>query len=677
MIARAEQKDTKGKGDQPTEPEPVPQSSTDCSELRQDLNFHIEPLPSPPTPAARTPSAPGAYFADATNAESTLARKVPFALVGADSAQTDWPVAGANALEDSSSNRYPTEGDALPEKMNLTVANLISDLELLPKAKEYDPETASNSNHSNLLDGTREDKTYERVRAFGLIAILLVIIVGATLALTIRDEPEEGTSIQSTNAKLTDNSTNPLPLNATIISLLPNHTKWQVLHDPFSPQALAFQWLLEDPSVGNYTQDRLQQRFALSTIYYATNGDTSWRNTSRWLSFEHHECTWFHQPTFSMKHLISRMFDGFLDEFEHPSQFCSDDGLYQNLWLDQNRLQGTLPLELYLLTNLKTLSMGLNNDLRGTVSSLIGQLTDLEFIAMYRLETPGTIPTQIGLLTNLRGLGLNDNKLYGSIPTELHLLTDLQTLILSRNRDLVGTIPSNIHKFSKLRWLSIDECNLRGTIPTQMGRLKHMEWMVFGGNHFTGHMPSEIGQMESLKILSVWGNDLSGRLPSQLGQLKEAFLFSLKANSFTGTIAAEFGNLVNLTIANFQDNRGLSGTIPPQLSLLTKMEELSFRNNQMTGSIPSQLGLLVNMQRFSVTNNSLSGTVPHQLEGMIRDLYSASFVGNSNLSGTIPEALCFINATCMESAHNPCEGVVGLNFDCTEQLCGCNCSCKS
>ena len=69
-------------------------------------------------------------------------------------------------------------------------------------------------------------------------------------------------------------------------------TEASLLDDASTPQGMAFRWILDtDPAqIDPCKYPTLEQRYALATFYYSTNGD-DWTNTNAWLSGAN-ECTW-------------------------------------------------------------------------------------------------------------------------------------------------------------------------------------------------------------------------------------------------------------------------------------------------------------------------------------------------------------------------------------------------
>jgi hypothetical protein len=110
---------------------------------------------------------------------------------------------------------------------------------------------------------------------------------------------------------------------------------------------------------------------------------------------------------------------------------------------------------------------GCNGPGGGPLSTMIGVLTALTFLAVPKCVGPSslvteiglltalrdayfsdagfnsTLPTEIGRLTALRLLAIHNNQLFGTVPTEFALLTSLANLTMERNRfDGVMTFPN-------------------------------------------------------------------------------------------------------------------------------------------------------------------------------------------------------------------------------------------
>ncbi|CAB9512851.1 Leucine Rich Repeat (Partial), partial [Seminavis robusta] len=539
----------------------------------------------------------------------------------------------------------------------LVVANLVDEnsevLNALPRAQSVDLEAANRR-----AQRTKQSCTYILL---GLVILIAVIIILVTVLVpsggeSSNDEEDTPTSMPSSNP-----SEAPTTLDQYYLSLLPEDTQQKIMEDVQSLQSLAFQWLLDDMieldddysnNNSSVFMNRIKQRFALATIYYATGGNI-WAHNDNWLNHTVHECEWFTRSEFALKSKIAFLYTGFLQEFQLPTSKCdTHTGIYEHLWLDQNNLVGSLPEELYMLTTLKTLSMGFNM-LVGPLSTLLGQMTALQGLAFANSDHGGTIPSEFGLLTALTILGLPGINLQGSIPTEVWQLTNLSSFFLNFNDGLRGSIPTEIGVFSQLRWLSLTVCDLSGTLPSEIGLAKALDTLTLEENRISGTIVSEIGILEEMRILSLFNNSLEGTLPTELGLLTQTTLLTFRDNLLTGPVPQELGLLTNLRIS------------------------LVLRGNQLSGQIPSELGLLANLREISLENNNFSGQIPSQLGQLSQALHSLKLGGNPMLTGTISPGVCKINGTCIQNSFDPCEEPYGVLLDCTDKLCGCGCSCAT
>ncbi|KAI0496625.1 hypothetical protein KFK09_022946 [Dendrobium nobile] len=105
-----------------------------------------------------------------------------------------------------------------------------------------------------------------------------------------------------------------------------------------------------------------------------------------------------------------------------------------------------------------------SQNLSGSLSSSIGNLTNLEIVLLQNNEISGFIPEEIGKLAKLRTLDLSCNKLSGEIPASLGELIRLQYLRLNNN-SLYGPFPRNLVNITELSFLDLSYNNLSGPIP--------------------------------------------------------------------------------------------------------------------------------------------------------------------------------------------------------------------
>eukprot|EP00899_Mesostigma_viride_P022481 jgi/Mesvir1/3417/Mv11921-RA.4 len=129
---------------------------------------------------------------------------------------------------------------------------------------------------------------------------------------------------------------------------------------------------------------------------------------------------------------------------------------------------------------------------------------------------------------------------------------------------------------------------------------------------------------------------LSGSIPPELGSLRRVDQMYLYNNKLSGTIPPELGSLSSAVYLTLFENQ-ISGTIPHELGSLSSLMYLRASDNQISGTIPHELGSSSWLLWLHLDRNQLSGTIPYQL-GSLSSLSSLSLFINQ-LSGTIPDQL--------------------------------------
>lgn len=356
----------------------------------------------------------------------------------------------------------------------------------------------------------------------------------------------------------------PLPASWKLPFDPPTTSTVTAVEDVTTPQHAAYEWLLLDVinnSSHHQPLHRLEQRFALATLYHATRGhqwthqggmnDKNNQNFQAWMSSKD-ECEWWSDVS------IEEGVDG-------SNTICDGDGKLMRLVLTANNLVGTIPPQVGWLTALQQLDLTANS-ITGTLPWTLGQLTLLEKLEIRHNKLEGSLPSELGQLkTTLNWLILQGNKLTGTFPKELWQLSGLEILDLSENDKLQGSFPTDL-----------------GSMVPNLKELKTSK-----NSNWKGPLPDSIGQMTALKELHLHKNNLSGSLPSTL----PPNLISLKApnNKLSGELPP-WVLPASLTHLDLGGNQGLEGTIPhtwPGYGNATStLQELKLWGTKLTGTVP-------------------------------------------------------------------------------------------
>ena len=369
------------------------------------------------------------------------------------------------------------------------------------------PETAAPTAIGRAIpEATPEEEIQEKKkkkRKFLLIglAVLLVaaIAIGAGVGATAGGSSEDK-NVQSSARSDGDSSSSvpesvptvsptfslaPTTFEDRVYALVTEFSGTKVVDDTSSPQHQAYLWVRDYPGAEGMTDAELLLRYGLASLYFSTKGAT-W-NTNEFLLTGSGVCA----------------FEGV--------------GCYDEKTSNQN------------------------------ITSLI--LPDMNL--------QGTIPKELGLLTDLTNLNLVGNALMGTLPTELGFLSKLETFYLPGNTsEWYQFLTDDISIFPpKTRQLEdgtvINYSRLTGSFPSEFGLMTALKQLHLYGHALTGSLPTQIGRMTALTALTLGQNQLSGTIPIQLQRMSNLQQLTIDRNDFFDTaipnlFCSSISNIVNL-----------------------------------------------------------------------------------------------------------------------------------
>lgn len=342
---------------------------------------------------------------------------------------------------------------------------------------------------------------------------------------------------------------------------------------------------------------RNADREALTALYEVTDGP-NWVNNDNWLT------------------------DRPLGEWYGVA---ADSAGVVGLVLSENGLSGTIPSHLGLLKSLKVLNLSRNGAMAGSRFDASPDANpDLAEPAMPESSASQGSRGPFGR----RRSGSTGRGLTGPIPPELGNLANLDTLALNGN-NLSGPLPEALGDLSSLRSLHLGDNRLAGSIPAELGGIESLRVLYLNNNSLSGSIPPELGSLPNLAYLALWQNNLSGRIPPELGNLASLEAAYLTDNDLSGPIPPELGSLPGLRHLFLWGNR-LSGPIPSALGSLASLTDLHLSGNELSGPIPAELGNLSSLRVMFLSWNKLSGSIPESFLDL-RALERFGFSGNADL----------------------------------------------
>jgi Leucine-rich repeat (LRR) protein len=158
-------------------------------------------------------------------------------------------------------------------------------------------------------------------------------------------------------------------------------------------------------------------------------------------------------------------------------------------------------------------------------------------------------------------------------------------------------------------------------------------------NWLTGPVNSWYGiKADSCNVLEIKmdHDSLIGTIPPEIGVFTKLQQLSLSRNYLSNTIPNEIYRLTTLQTLNLSYNQ-LNGEIQNSIDQLASLQILFLNNNQFEGNIPSSIGKLVQLRQLDLSNNAINGTIPSGISGL--KSIEVINLGHNLLGGTLPDKL--------------------------------------
>eukprot|EP00759_Apiculatamorpha_spiralis_P046895 PhF_6_TR42955/c0_g1_i4/m.65340 len=166
--------------------------------------------------------------------------------------------------------------------------------------------------------------------------------------------------------------------------------------------------------------------------------------------------------------------------------------------------------------------------------------------------------------------------------------------------------------------------------------------VVLTQNGLLGSLPvtGGLGGLSYLEVLNLEDNHgLTGTIPTELSNCTQLTTLSLGKTGLVGVLPSWIGNLTRLTSLSiggpYATPFGVTGTLPMSLGALLKLETLDLRNNGLIGEIPccfENLTVSGALRTLRLDNNYLNGSVPSYLSSV-----SSLSMTNNTFDGPCPK----------------------------------------
>ncbi|GMN45322.1 hypothetical protein TIFTF001_014512 [Ficus carica] len=203
-------------------------------------------------------------------------------------------------------------------------------------------------------------------------------------------------------------------------------------------------------------------------------------------------------------------------------------------------------------------------------------------------------------------------------------------------------LPNNTFNSSTTLATTASPCTWYGVCCNHLGRVTGIN-LTSSGIKGTLH-ELVFSSFPDIAYVDLSMNSLFGTIPSEISYLSKLRYLDLSTNQFYGKIPAEIALLLdleflmlNLTAIHLHRNE-LSGSIPDKIRNLKSLVALELSENNLSGSLPNSIGNLSKLEILYIRDNGFSGFIPQVIENL-RNLVVLR-VARNRFTGYLPQNLC-------------------------------------
>ncbi|CAB9527476.1 leucine rich repeat [Seminavis robusta] len=189
--------------------------------------------------------------------------------------------------------------------------------------------------------------------------------------------------------------------------------------------------------------------------------------------------------------------------------------------------------------------------------------------------------------------------------------------------------------------------NDSGSYPTIAHDRHECEWFQAHEEDFSWFCNDQ----EEVTYVSLANRGLTGSVPAEIRLLSSLLVFDLRDNpDIQGQVPSSLGSLPSLVHIQLQ-GCNFHGPVPSSLWRLPRLETLGLSGNSIGGSLPSEVGLLANILDLQLQSVGLQGSLPTEI-GELLSLERMILSGN-NLAQSIPDEIAMLRKlSWMDLSHN-------------------------